>query len=528
MTNRSQNGYSLILVSSLGLIAVLTAVAVSAALVPTYRNIGAQGVSKSTASAAEVGIQYALAQLNAAASGGSLGSFTSPIVVPTPITSNINVVVTMTSLNPTKYPNLASSATGADPIFNTYAYNSLNATDYRMLTSVATYGLNQSTVNVIVGPIMALPSASVSSNPLFSYALFGGNNIQLNGNVNVMTEGSQANQASIGSNNQIGLLGTNTVDGNIDAYNPSKTATSILASPNSTINGSINYNGNISNVTAGGNFPFTADTPANVALFTAGAGPQPNVLADGTIGQQIGALTPGAATVTNQASVPGINSSSPAIMTVGGPQEAPNIINVAPSSLSSVSDLGAVNLANNQVMVVTPGNYTASSINISGNAQIQVSIPASPPPNSPQGVSITIQGNSLGTTPISIGGNGIVPMPGGHASPAASNFQLFYNGTESIQITMSPTFNSFYGLLYAPNATVNLNTGSTGAFHGAIAANNLTASGNGQILFNPSSINPSSGGSGGVAAGPGYTTPGTAAQMFNVLSWQEPTRSGAP
>ncbi len=519
MKNRNQSGFSLILVVSLGLISMLMALAVSASLVPIFQNMGAQGVASSTASAAELGMQYALAQLNVAASTGTLSNITSPMMVPSSLTNNTNVVATITQLDTTQYPNLASS-----PIFNASAYNTTSqfkATDYRKLTSVATSGINKSTINVIVGPYM-MKSSSVGPNALFSNALFAANNLQLNGQVSVMTETSSPSvqtQASIGSNNQISLLGTqNTIDGNVNAYNASTTATSIVASPNSKINGNINYNGQISNLSdPGGDSPFTTDTPANVALNKAGIGPAPNVLADGIMGiPQIGAVTQGAATVLNQAPAQSITSNSPAIMTVGGS----NTVNVAPSS--SVSDLGAINLSGNQVMVLTPGNYTASSINISGNGQIQVNVPAS----STTGVSISVQGNSSGTTPLSIGGQGIAMT--GSAPLAASNFQVFYNGVNTIQMSMSSGFNSFYGLLYAPNADVSLDTGSIGKFHGAIAANNLNVSGKGSILYDPNSVKPSNGGAGGVASGPGYTTPGSATQQFNVLSWQEPTRAMAP
>ncbi len=528
MTNRTQDGFSLILVMSLGLISLLMVMAVSAALVPLYQNMGAQGVTSSNASAAELGMQYALAQLNSAAAAGKLSSVNSPIVVPSSLTNNTNVTVTFTLLDTTLYPNLATS-----PIFNLVTYGApVNATDYRLLTSVASSGINKSTINVIVGPYM-MKSSLTGPKALFSNALFAENNLQLKGQVNVMTEGNEGNegnesgsgpQASVGSNNQIGLLGTNTVDGNINAYNGSPTATSITASSNSTVNGNVTYSGNVSNLNdPGGPSPFTVDSPGNVFLANRGLGPDPNVLADGQTGQKIGSVTPGTS-ITNQTPLQALTGSSPATMTVGGA----NTVNVSPSQQSSVSDLGAINLSGNQVMVLTPGNYTASSINISGNAQMQVSVPS----QATSGVSISVQGNSPGTVPISIAGNGIAMT--GSAAPAPSNFQLFYNGTNNIQISMSSNFNTFYGLLYSPNATVNLNTGNIRRenkteFHGAIAANNLTATGTGSIFFDPNSIKPSNGGGGGVAAGPGSTpiTPGSV-QRFNVLSWQEPTRAMAP
>jgi hypothetical protein len=89
-------------------------------------------------------------------------------------------------------------------------------------------------------------------------------------------------------------------------------------------------------------------------------------------------------------------------------------------------------------------------------------------------------------------------------------------------VTNPGAMTSFNGLIYAPNAPVNIDTGNAGNnFQGAVVGNNLSVFGNGVFYYNPSSVNPGGGGT-GVAPGPGYTLAPTT-QKYYVLSWQETT-----
>jgi hypothetical protein len=137
-------------------------------------------------------------------------------------------------------------------------------------------------------------------------------------------------------------------------------------------------------------------------------------------------------------------------------------------------------------------------------------------------VQIYLQGNSENGIPLQLQGS--VNMAS--ATQSASNLQFFYNGTESIFVTMGAQNPNFYGQIYAPNANVVVDT-TGGAFHGSVVANNLTVTGSGSnpgtFYYDPRTTNPAGGGPG--ASGPGYTpaTSSNSPSSLYVLSWQEQT-----
>lgn len=81
-------------------------------------------------------------------------------------------------------------------------------------------------------------------------------------------------------------------------------------------------------------------------------------------------------------------------------------------------------------------------------------------------------------------------------STTPANFQIYYNGSNQVNITLNGS--PFKGMIYAPNATVQVSNGNntTGSFDGAIVGDkvNVLMSGQMNLIADPSSLGGGSGG----------------------------------
>lgn len=75
-------------------------------------------------------------------------------------------------------------------------------------------------------------------------------------------------------------------------------------------------------------------------------------------------------------------------------------------------------------------------------------------------------------------------------NPTPQNFQIYYNGSNKVNITLNGS--PFKGMIYAPNATVQVSNGNntTGSFDGAIVGDkvNVLMSGQMNLIADPSSL----------------------------------------
>ena len=535
LTTRDQKGMSLIFVASLGFIAVLAAMGLADSLISAQRNVVNQVYMNEASSACENAAQYALGQLNQAAISQTLPGIGTSITVPPQISGAATVTITITTLDPNKVLNLKNSpvysaVTSATPTGSTTPVTLPN--DYRLITAQAQYSTFQRTINVLVGPnpYVANPKPK-NQTPFFSNALLAYGNLSINNGVSVLTENSSTPQASIASNQSISISpSTNsnvitTIDGNINAYAGSGNSLNIptFSTGQLTVNGNVSFsNGMINNtpLPGGSTAGFFLTDQNNVFVKNA------NVLGDAVNGATGGTIqSTGATASPSAAPAPTVTPSSAAQFSSGGSATSTSVS--APAATSDnpnpVVDLGAISLSSSQAqtLILNPGVYSVSSLNIGTGSTLQINVPSS----SSTGVQIYVQGNPAGASPISINGN--VSLNGGQS---ASNFQMFYNGTQPLNIAAS---SKFYGQLYAPQTTATIDT-TGGDFHGAIVANNLTVTGSGNkpgnFYFDPGAVNPAFGGSNGVAAGPGFalsSNTNPVSQYFNILSWQEKT-TGMP
>ena len=149
---RTRNkGFSVLFVLSIGLVVLMGVMAVTDALVSAQRNVATQVYMNESTSAAENSLQYAIGLLNAAAAAQTLSSITSPILIPSQITGNAKVTVTMTRVPSA----VLYSSTLSTPVWNSTAFpsytNASNPPVYILLSAQSQYGTFQRTINVILG-----------------------------------------------------------------------------------------------------------------------------------------------------------------------------------------------------------------------------------------------------------------------------------------------------------------------------------------------------------------------------------------
>jgi hypothetical protein len=523
---RSNDGYSVLFVITMGVIALMGVMAVMDALVSAQRNVASQVYMNEASSAAENALQYALGVINLAASNGSLSSVTSPIPIPSSITGNATVVVNMTSIPPL----LLNDPKNPTPLFSQQTNPIAQSLDYRLLSAQAQYGTYRRTINVVLGPDI-FPTNPPGKTPppppatnYFNQGLLSNQGMQING-VNVQFDPTYAvSSASYGqivasSNGPIQLSGSVAIDGSLNA--PSYTVPPLVTDGSGNPTSSIRVNGNVSYTGSGPN-PYTTDFITDPG----GTNPTPgaNILGDGRAGgaQNLPGTITNTAAVTQQAPAQIQTAMSPAGLTVNGSSPGNQSITVQnPISVQNpsgiVTSLGAINLTGTDSLTLSPGQYVVNSISTSPGSVININMPSS---GTPAPVQIYVQGDSPNASALLIQGN--VKMTG---STSASNLQIFYNGSEAIQVNpLGSTNFNFMGQIYAPNSSVSINT-TGGVVNGSIVANNLSLSGTGNYYYDPRTV--SSTGAGlpkGAAAGPGYTIiPGSPPSQFYVLSWQEQT-----
>jgi hypothetical protein len=474
---RSKSGYSIVLVSSLGLILVMAALAVTAGLIPVYKNIGAQNMVTQAQEAADAGVQYAVNQLNESADPSKLTN----LQLPSAYTSaTVQIKIELPGTNPFD-PDSATKA---------FASNQKLNIDTRKITSSAVVGLNKATVIAFVQSTPAIPlnpviknQTQVSSKSFFNNALFGASSMSINasnGTLNVLSQNG-TRQASVSSNKSVSFSGSTVVDGNVVANNIDSKSTSISGSSSNKINGNLVFNGNMPK--NGLNPAFIQDSFINRVTYGTS---NLNVLGDGQVGRTVGTIT------------------SQLTQTAFAPSESP--------ALNQVSYLGDINIKAGETVQIAPGNYLASSINIEKGGQLQVTGDT----QNFDGVVLNVEGES-GSPVVNI--NGKVSN-----SLGAQNFQIFYSGTSSVSLN---TVGDFVGLIYAPNAQVTLSMAGQ-KFTGAIASDKVNVTGNGSIYFDPASVGMKSGS--GPSSDPKnnttnnlfYTKPQSSnMNYYRILSWYE-------
>jgi hypothetical protein len=171
--------------------------------------------------------------------------------------------------------------------------------------------------------------------------------------------------------------------------------------------------------------------------------------------------------VSGNATVTGGYSNLPAVVpfTIPAGISAGSLnLNIHSSQLLTPGSYGDIAVLGSSTVTLSPGTYTINSLSLRQHAKVTVS---------PLGqVVIRLAGTGPGK-PLDLSGGSVSGTFG-----ASGSLLILYGGTKNLEI--GGTSNS-YGLLYAPNAKVNLS--GTGVWFGAVVANTISDTNSSSIHY---------------------------------------------
>lgn len=380
----------------------------------------------------------------------------------------------------------------------------------------------QDAPGAIIDPLPAInfPSVGVLAISNLNIAPDGGNLTVSDPTNSFKGEGPYRYGLDLQSNKQISINGgSNSVDiaANVIASNNSTGAPSDVVSTdgNTTIHGRLETNGG---------------DPAS-ENFVAQNGTQPNVAVDNVL----------ADADKVQANNPDLNregdNTVPIAADAGQESIGVSPVPYAPTGSVSVNGNATSNQLSAFLNTLSDGNFGdpgttitfSNGVDSSGNvvssyvidslstseSVAKVEIPS----NIDQPVKIFVQGNNSNTA-VDIDASRFSNLG------APENFQIYYSGPKDVNIKLNSS--QFNGLIYAPNASVNVMNGSSSsssqAFSGAIVGNevNVRMRGNMNLLPDPSSASGSNSSGGGSGSGGGIKgIPAKADTSYRVVSYQE-------
>jgi type II secretory pathway pseudopilin PulG len=449
--SRNQSGFSLVPIIAIAVIAALWLLAMVALVMPSYQKVVQTKKANALRTASESSLDWAVSQLNQrnVAFDPPAGGFVR-LDVPAAVIDSCGAFATTNPPISTIYVyDQAPPSTMTDPpsTYTSYVYDPYfdpNTTHPTVAPTVAQNGWrrvvartvwgdaanpgNVKTVQVILKPNY-MPSAPVAGAPLpprpyFQFGLFGGQSVGLTGHQTVdafdSRDGSYGgsnvllSQADVGTNGSISLVGGSHIYGDVIVSNP-------VADPNNASDPG--YTTETATGSGGPRVEGRLVDNGSVSGFDAS-----NVAGGVTSGYQGGSVTP--------------------------VQELPP----TPQPPAHAHALGDINLSGRSTMTLRHGDYTASSISISGRGQIIIDASAGP-------VNIYM----VGAGNITVGGNGIY-----NGSGVPSNLRIW--NASSAPTTLGGN-GDLSAVVYAPNSAVSLS--GNGSIYGAVVGNTVSVTGGG-------------------------------------------------
>lgn len=498
--HRKPQGYALVSIIVIGLFAIMLLLALGGMLVSIAQS---EAVSKHKAgllNAAETGLEYVLYDMKRAnVAGEPTYEFTDdspPVLVNVPSSwlsdSRLSVKARVRKLDTTEasqYSLLWSPQLDpSQPIFNLEP-SIVNTYTPRVVEVTASNGSFSSSLRVVAMPNTSEPSSvgfpsvgilavsklnvSPDGGPLsISDSVFNPDVLDNPGSLTSNSDGSSSFKLRIQSNQEIDFSGS-TESSKLNIYaNVAASSNSVLASSNSIVHGQLLTNGSLSSES---NF-----------IGPSGENPGGNVRAEADINSsnsnRLGVNntspidTSGGGNPLGVSPIPSINQTS--VTTSKG-----TTTNDLSSYLNTISD-GKLNDPGSDAIKITNGGdfYTDSLVVNDSVANLEISSPdnKSPVPT----VKVFIQGNNSESA-VEIDARRF----DNQGNP--ENFQIFYDGPNQVNINLNGA--PFKGLIYAPNASVNIVNGDNGSsssqFQGAIVGNevNIKFQGKMKLLDDPSS-----------------------------------------
>ncbi|HEY9718471.1 MAG TPA: hypothetical protein V6C69_13440 [Trichormus sp.] len=549
----SESGFSLVTVLLIGMCATLWLAAMTTGLVPLYQRAASTKTMSQLRSAAESAIDYTIDQITyglefvnpSPLDDPNPGAPYTSFVAPAALSNGQNVTVNVTVKN-TQPP-------AASAIYDPLIAGGPLANYYRVIEATATNGIFSRSFRVVLQPQQWNPLGTAQQNwagtgsgpgstfnPMGQYSLFAANNMTLG--TGVQTDGyTSGNPSGYAGSRLSGSNGTQTgpLGGDIGAY------------------GNVTLSPGANPVTVGGSVDVPEGNGSSV-LSAQGAGAQSTVdryITDNGAssgfndaqGSGSGAVNVDGMFTTAGANFPNDPSRSGSLETGENNIQTP-VASSPPttpffsdsSTTTAVQNLGDVNLNGVTVTITNsaspppaggyvmpssgtfqmqPGNYEMSSLNMSGASSIVVA----PDVNAGQPVRFFINDSNPDGAAANVNGLGI-----SNQSSSPSNFQMYYEGDRSINLAQQ---SSFSGLVYAPNANLNIGSSLPAQinYFGSFVGNNVSAL-NASIHYDLS-LNPSQGGGNGYLTNlnnaynqvPSASRPTNSAGFwyFTNSSWQE-------
>ncbi len=520
--------------------------ALAAIVTSAVRNSSSNKWVESLRNAAEIGADYSVNQFNSVypcpldpdpASGTATRTTLLPSSElqatpvngnnPTPGVPNITVSIKVTTLmHASDWTSLASLSSAYSPQLDPnqsvskgwQAPPSSNLIQgspggFRIIESTATNGVFSRTVRTILRARFDSPpngtgptgASAPTSQSFFNQPMFANTSLTFNpsagltvtdnnGNGTTQINGTNTYNLNL-STNQIATIGPNTtIIGNVVvSSNGSASGQNVATLPGGTIDGRLTTNGEFDTSTGSG-AKFTTTTAQDTD-------PNSNVLANADT-----------AALLNPAAPRSGDNLTPAA--VNSPALAQNLMAPTPSS-TGADFLGSL------------AALSANGQNIGGQAYQTVGLDST-------GV----------TTPITVSNNSVPTklfvQDGANSSSAVNlnssalniqssdprNLQIFYEGNRPVNITVANT-GTFKGLIYAPNAAVNIKGGGdpSSTFAGAVVGKsvNVTMAGTMKINTDLANVSGSAAGNPNVKAGLKYqlNSGGSFIQGWQPITWQE-------
>jgi len=485
---KSTRGFSLVTVLLIGMCATLWLAAMTTGLLPLYQRAASTKTLAQLRSAAEASIDYTIDQigyglknsnpspLDDASPGAPYTNFTAPAALYNNA-PNLTVAVTVKNTQPPV----------ASAIYDQTVSNGPLANYSRVIEATATNGVVSRSIRVVLQPQQwnplgaaqqswtgVAPGPGSSFNPMGQYSMFAVSNMTL-GNATTTDGYTSGNPSNYSTSNLTGSNGITSgpLGGDIASYG------NVVLAPTSgsvTVGGSIDVpesNGTsiVSAQGAGSQTNvdrYVTDNGAATGMNDSSGSGSGFVNVDGMFSSQ---FPDGSSGRSGSLEVGTTNSQTPV---AAAPPPTPYFNDSLPPPANyAVQNLGDVNLQNVNITITNsaspppasggyvipssgsfqmqPGSYSMSSLNLSGTGSISIAsdVTAGQPvrffinDSNPDGGAVNIS-SSVGISNLS-------------ASP--SNMQIYYEGDRSINIAQT---SPFAGIVYAPNASVNLGSSAGG------------------------------------------------------------------
>ncbi len=446
--HRSSKGFALIAILVFGVFAFSMLFAMFPFIVNVIRSEGSGRSMTELRTAAEIGIDYGMQQLNDNAQNNQGGQSPIDLTSSSPVPAKYLVGFPGGTVRIRIKP-LTKADFGSNSTIFSAGLDGSTVSYWRVLESTATRGLFSQSIRVFLEPRFDKSALDLANSPTgtnsssyFKNALFGKTGIDFSPQSGSLTIRSST-QAPSSPAYTLAVQSTNTnLNGNVSLQGDLRLPQGARASigPGSAVNGRV--------VVDPTNLPINGGTfdPRVNGGFDDTVGPNP-IMSPNPLVDNVLADSEQAPTRTGDNLLP-IDTTTPVA--------APDPLAPAPSAgtaspLPTITDGSAL----------PAGSYSTTSLSFSSNSNVATV-------NAPTKIYVQDGTADLpaATTAVSIQAGSL------KTTTTAQNLQIWYSGNRNINIELNPDF-PFKSLIYAPNSKITIS--GSGNFNGALVGKNVVA-----------------------------------------------------